>query len=234
MSSLDKYKRVKVLVGVPSLTREWHEKFAMSLLYLMTHWQETRMGNFREETVKVASVRGSILSNVRLDLVKEAIRLESSHLLLVDTDQTFPKDTLHRLMAADKDVIACNIATKQIPAQPTARYFNPNNLHSGDRVYNNPRKGVEEVWRVGCGVMLIRMKVFEKTGLDVWGMPWQPEAQKYQGEDWTFVAACQEAGIKTFIDHVLSEEVKHIGDYAYDHNVVGDVQLEPIIEVANG
>lgn len=223
MSSLDRFKRVKVLVGVPSLFGWWHHKFSMSLTYMSTYWQQQPLGNYRKEELEYEEVSGSILPNLRLDLVKRAQIRNCTHLLLVDTDQTYPRDTLHRLIKHDKDVVACNIATKQIPSQPTARLFNPGRPGVGDKVYNQPGKGLQEVWRVGAGVMLIRMKVFETLGLNVWGMPWQESAQRYQGEDWSFVEACEKAGIKVYIDHDLSEEVKHWGDYGYDHRVVGEV-----------
>lgn len=229
MGALDKFKRVEVLVGIPSLMDLWHEKFAMSLVNMVSHFHAVPLGDFRKQSVRPASVRSSILPNARLDLVKHAIASDCTHLLFIDTDQTFPKDTLHRLIKADKDVIACNIATKQVPSQPTARSYNPQKLQSGDRVYNEPGKGLQKVWRVGTGVMLIKLKVFEKTGLNVWSMPWQESAQKYQGEDWSFVEACEKAGIDVWIDHDLSEEIKHWGLFGYDHNVVGESVLDQVI-----
>lgn len=236
MNALDRFKRVHVLVGIPSSMDLWHEKFCMSLVNLMTHFMEHPLGKYREQSVRPASVRGSMLSNLRLNIVKHAIESKSTHLLFVDTDQTFPKDTLHRLIQHDKDVVACNIATKTIPAQPTARTFNPNRPMHGDLVYNQPGKGLQKVWRVGTGVMLIKMGVFQKIGLNVWGMPWQEDAQKYQGEDWSFVEACEKAGIDVFVDHDLSEQVKHWGLYGFDHDVVGESLLEavdPVVPARN-
>lgn len=233
MSSLDRFKSVKVLLGIPSLMSLWHEQFAMSLCYMMTHWQREPLGKFRNEEIKVESVRGSMLPNLRLDLVKRARQLQCSHLLFIDTDQSYPRDTIHRLIRADKDVVACNIATKQVPASPTARQFNADRYGVGDLVYNTSGKGLEKVWRVGTGVMMIRMSVFEKIGLDVWNTPWNAEVERYQGEDWTFVEACEKLGIDVWIDHDLSEQVKHWGDYGYTHDVVGEKVLIPL-ERVNG
>lgn len=223
MSALDPLKRVHVVVGVPSLYDMWHEKFCMSLINMVRHFQEVPLGSFRKQSIQVGSMRGSDLRNVRLDIVKRAQSVDASHLLFADADQTYPKDTLHRLIKHDVDVVACNIATKQIPSQPTARYFNEKKLATGERVYNDPKKGLEKVWRVGTGVMLIKMKIFEKTGLNVFSGPWQEEYQKYQGEDWSLVEACEKVGIPVYIDHALSEEVRHWGQFGYDHDVVGDV-----------
>lgn len=240
MSTLDRFKRCDVLIGVPSLMDLWHEKFCMSLIAMINHFHNVPLGDFRRQSIRPASLRSSMLPNARLDIVKHAIEHKMTHLLFVDTDQTFPKDTLHRLLKHDVDVVACNIATKQIPAQPTARSYNPQNLASGDRIYNTPGKGLQRVWRVGTGVMLIKMKVFDKVGLNVWGMPWQESRQKYQGEDWSFVEACEKAGIDVYIDHDVSEQVKHWGLYGFDHDVVGDTISIPgkgsfdLMERANG
>ena len=200
----------------------------MSLVHMISHFQYQPLGDYRKQEVKVESVRGSILPNLRLDLVKRARSIEATHLLFVDTDQTYPANTLHRMIKWDKDVVACNIATKQIPAQPTARYYDPANLASGRRVYNQRGKGLDKVWRVGTGVMLIKMKVFDITGLNVWQWPWKEETQSYQGEDWSFVEACERHGIDVYVDHDLSEEVVHWGPYGYNHDVVGEVVKEAV------
>lgn len=224
MGTLDNFKRVNVIMGVPSLMDLWHERFCMSMLAMINHFNKVPLGNYREQSIRPVSVRGSILPNLRLDLVQHARDSKASHLLFIDTDQTYPKDTLHRMIKADKDVVACNIATKVIPSQPTARLYDPANLSSGKRVYNTPGKGLEKIWRVGCGVMLIRMKIFDRLGDDVWGNEFKPSARRYQGEDWAFCEACERAHIDVWIDHDLSEEVKHWGLYGYDHGVVGEVQ----------
>jgi hypothetical protein len=78
--------------------------------------------------------------------------------------------------------------------------------------------------------MLVRMKVFEKLGLNCWEVLWKEEIQDYQGEDWRFCELALEAGFDIWVDHYLSNEIGHIGDYNYGHDVVGELQQE----VANG
>ncbi len=58
-------------------------------------------------------------------------------------------------------MVAANCATKLIPSTPTARQYDPMNL-AGGQVYSLPQNNlIEEVWRVGTGVMLINMIVFD-------------------------------------------------------------------------
>jgi hypothetical protein len=55
-------------------------------------------------------------------------------------------------------------------------------------------------------------------------MVYKEEGDTYQGEDWTFCEACDKLGIPLFIDHDLSREVGHVGNYEFTHDVVGEVQ----------
>ena len=229
MSALDKFKRVSVLVGVPTRGL-WKDAFGMAFTGMMVHFMRHGLGYGREE-LHPASMKGSILPNQRLDLVKMARARKSTHILFLDDDQTFPKDLPQRLIKHDVDFVACNIATKQIPSQPTARYFSETRPYTGALVYNDPKKGLEKVWRVGTGVALIKTSVFDKTGLNVWANKWIEELEKYQGEDWSLAEALEAHGIPLHIDHAVSEEVKHIGDFAFDHNVVGEFPQE---KLANG
>lgn len=235
MSSLDKYKEVKVLVAVPS-TGGWHEQMGMSLLAMCTHFMTHSLGEFKKQSIVPMSVRGSILSNKRLAAVKQMQALKCSHVLFIDTDQTFPKTTLHQLLSHEKEVVAANIAVKRIPSLPTARGW-PEEGESwldAPLIYTDEESsGLQKVARIGCGIMLIEKKVFDVTGLNVFEQPWKEDLQKYQGEDWTMCEAFEKAGFDIWIDHELSNVVGHIGDFEFTHEVVGSVE-EPALKVAYG
>lgn len=228
MSALDQYKELKVLVAVPT-TGGWHEKMGMSLLAMVTYFMGVSTGAFKKQSIVPMTVRGSILANKRLDAVKQMMELKCSHLLFIDTDQTFPKTTLHRLLSHDKDVVAVNIAVKKIPSMPTARGWPKEGQSWMDAplIYTDEdSKGLEKIARIGCGIILIKRKVFEKTGLNIFGQPWQEDLQKYQGEDWSMCEAFEREGFDIWIDHELSNVVGHIGDFEYTHEVVGAVALK--------
>jgi hypothetical protein len=215
-----KAKDLRVLVGVPS-QGTWLAHFGMSLLNLNGYMMQAPVPGFGGMESRVANIRTSILSNSRLDCVKAAQKAEADYLLFLDSDQTFPPDAFHQLVSHRKKVVAANVATKSLPAQPTAR-----NLEGTKQVpvfTDQMSTGLEEVWRIGTGVMLIDMRVFREIGLNVWGMPWIEELQKYQGEDWTFCEACEKAQIPLYIDHDLSKRVGHVGHFEYTHEVVGNV-----------
>lgn len=209
-----------VVVGVPS-GQHWLAQFGVDLISLVTSFTSKRVAGYRSSELRVVNVRSSILSKNRHDLVKAAQELRATHLLFLDTDHTFPPDLIHKLAEGGKLVVAANCVTKQIPANPTARSKNPANP-KGEIVYTDPHShGLERVWRVGTGVMLINMKVFEKIGNGVWDMKYLPEADTYQGEDWSFCEACEQAGIPLYINHDVSKQVGHVGNYEFTHDVVG-------------
>lgn len=216
-------RKLNLLIGIPSGDM-WVRHFGMSLCNMMGHLMDTPVPGFREQRMQPYVTAGSILSRGRAKCVQEAKRQGCTHLLFTDTDQSFPRDTAHRLLQHGKDVVACNIATKQIPASPTAR--RRAERLGGEPVYTDlDSPPLEEVWRVGTGVMLLDMRVFQKIGPDAFPILWKEELEDYQGEDWALCDALHAAGFKIWIDHRLSDEVKHWGLYGYDHNVVGRKEL---------
>lgn len=222
MSAFD-WKRLKVLVGIPSLGY-WNEQFGMSLAAMISHFHQHEVPGYRKQEISICSVKGSILPRMRRDIVRRAQTLKCTHLLFIDCDQAFPRETLHRLLWTKKDVIAANIAVKRIPSAPTARMFKEGDPR-GEPLYTPENsEELEKVWRVGTGIMLINMKVIEATGPDIFHILWRPEHQDYQGEDWSMCEAFEKAGFEIWVDHGLSNRVTHIGDYPYDHNVVGEMK----------
>jgi hypothetical protein len=236
MSTLDKYKEVKVLVAVPS-TGTWNEKTGMCLIAMITHFMTTSLGEFKRQSVLPMSIKGSILANKRVDAVKQLFEQKATHLLFIDADQTFPKTTLHRLLSHEKEVVAANIAVKRIPSVPTARGVPApgQTWREAPLIFTDEgNNSLQEAGRIGCGLILIERKVFEATGLNVFSQPWIESEQKYQGEDWSMCEAIQAAGFKIWIDHGLSNVVGHIGDFEFTHDVVGVVEEKPQLQVVSG
>lgn len=213
---------LKVLVGVPS-GQHWFAQFGVALGSMMVKFAMQRVPGYDSQELRVANVRSSILSKNRLDLVKLAKKADVDFLLMVDSDHTFPADMLHKLIGHNKPVVAVNCVTKQIPAQPTARRKKEGD-HQGELVFSDEgNAGLERVWRVGTGVMLIRKDVLEKVPHSAWGMTYKEDADTFQGEDWGFCEACEELGIPIYVDHTLSRKVGHIGAFEYTHDVVGEI-----------
>ena len=211
------------LVGVPSGSH-WIAQFGVDLVNLFNKFNTTRVADYTRQSLQLANVRSSVLPQNRLDLVKAAQDRDATHLLFLDSDQTFPPDLIHRLAAHHKLVVAANCVTKTIPASPTARAFCATD-DRGVPVYTDRKStGVEQVWRIGTGVMLVHMSVFKKVPYSAWEMVFLQGPGRYQGEDWRFCQLCEEAGINLYIDHDVSKHVGHVGLYEYTTDVVGEIQ----------
>lgn len=213
-------KHLRVLLGVPS-GNTVNAKFMVSLVSLMVRFNMVQVPGYGSQEMRLMNVRGSILSKSRLELVRAAVREQADYLLMIDSDHTFPADLLHRLIAAGKPVVAINCTVKQLPSQPTARAQEPGNLN-GIPIYTDPETtGVEQVWRVGTGVMLISRRVLEQLPASAWDMVYREDVDAVQGEDWSFCAACEKLAIPLFIDHDASKLVGHEGSFIFTHDHVG-------------
>lgn len=140
--------------------------------------------------------QGTLLPNQRTELVKRSIEAHASHILFVDSDMRFPKDTLERLKKHDLDIVGANCKHRQA-----------NKWTAG--VSSKGKRGLKEVKGLGFGVTLIRTDVFFKIPEPWFATPY--DGKQFVGEDIFFCYKVKEAGLKIFIDHDLSQEIKHIG-----------------------
>lgn len=209
----------KVLVGVPSMDT-WKADFAMSLIYMVTYSaRSTPAGGPRVDMLRLWNSRGSLLPRQRTTLVKQALEMRATHILFLDSDMTFPANTLECLLSRGKSVVAANCAVKQIPSQPTARA--KSDKPNGEQVFTHTSSvGLERVWRVGTGIMLVETRVFRQISEPWFPFGWNEETKEYVGEDWEFCKRLEAAEIPIYIDHSLSKSVGHIGDFVYEHKHV--------------
>lgn len=222
--ALQALKRLKILIAVPSMG-SWHEEFGKSLAALVAYAHVMKIGSYRGQEIHTMSMRGSILPNLRLTALERAKEIDADYLLWLDSDQSFPKDTLHRLVLRNLDVVGANVATKTMPTLPTARRKPiPGEPPFGALVFTDQgRKGVEKVWRLGCGVTLMSRKVIRALPLDCFEMLFRPDIQRYQGEDWTMMEKIETLGFDIFVDHELSNLVGHHGGFKFTHEYNGEV-----------
>lgn len=211
----------RVIIAVPSLG-QWAAPFGVALVNLMSTFTSRGIPGYSSISARVLHVQSSILPKNRFDAVQRAREFKATHLMFLDSDQTFPPDTIHRLASHHKLVVGANSVTKSIPAHPVCRVKSEE--PHGAFLYTDPDStGLVPCWRLATGVLLINMSVFDKIGDGVWDMKYLPERNTYQGEDWSFCEACEAAGIPIYIDHDVSKEVGHIGLMNYTHDLVGEI-----------
>lgn len=213
-------KNPSVFIAIPSM-EHWNASFGMSLINMVASMGKPLKGGGKIDRYSVFNTKGSILPKSRHQLVLAAMGSKCSHMLFLDSDMTFPSFTLHQLLAANVDVIATNCAVKRLPSAGTARH--KTSEYSGKVINSSELSGVEQVWRVGTGVMLIKMDVFQRIKLPWFETRWNPAIDDFVGEDWAFCERLDDAGIPIYVDHTLSKHIGHIGAYTYEQK---DIQLE--------
>lgn len=141
----------------------------------------------------------------RNKLATDALAWGADYLLWLDTDHTFPADTLGRLLAHGKDFVAANYR-RRIPDRvvPASRGL--------DGELAGPKEGLEEVQSVGFGVCLIRREVFESTSKPWFDLELAPDGLTGLGEDYYFCRKAGAAGHSIYVDHALSREVGHVAE----------------------
>ena len=193
----------------------------MSLVFMTNALAAHSVKGYKDIEYQVFNKRGSLLANMRQTLMERAIKEDFTHLLFVDSDQTFPPDLVHRLLVHDKQVMACNISTKKLPPDPTARQQSLTN-RAGELVYSHDQTGIEKVWRVGTGIMLVKLNLFKRPGMQPpwFDQRWNEGLGSYVGEDWCFCEKLQKAGVSIYVDHDVSKEVGHVGPLDYGHDLI--------------
>lgn len=157
----------------------------------------------REKSVKFAISQGTLLCNQRTELVKKMLDAHLfSHILFIDSDMRFPEDTVERLLAHKLDIVGANCVHR-----------GSNKTNTG--IKSKGKKGLEEVDHIGFGVILISMKAFSSIPEPWFATPY--DGQKFIGEDIFFCHKAKKQGLKLWVDHDLSLQVKHEGLKAWEH-----------------
>lgn len=161
-------------------------------------WSEVKLGFDETTYVHVG----------RNDVLKAALLRQADHLLWLDTDMTFPPDTAARLVRHDKPIVAANCLMRDPRRIWTAR-------RGGEQVPTLPTStGLERIDTVGMAVMLMRTDVIARMPPPWFSHAWNTLKQTDIGEDIMF---CRRVGDDhpIYIDHDISKEVGHIGQYTY-------------------
>lgn len=208
---------VKVAVCIPS-SYMWHADFSLSLLNLVMHVARNPLKDGRRVVLSILNERGSILPQIRQNLVEGAIKVDVDYVLFIDSDMMFPADLLHLLMDAEKNVVACNCPTKSLPSNSTARVYSPEGMKSVYTEFDST--GILEVDRIGTGVMLVKTSVFKKLQRPFFRVGWDSGRKEFIGEDWEFCRVLKASGEKLYIQQDASKLIGHIGSFMFTHDEV--------------
>jgi hypothetical protein len=159
-------------------------------------------------SVTIGYVQSTYVHVGREAVLARALAEHATHVLWLDTDMTVPPETAIWLAAHDRPIVAANCVLRDPRRLCTAQ-------RNGQRVETGPASsGLEAVDSVGLAVMLMQTDVVADLP-----RPWFEHGRTEDGvdigEDVMFCRALGAAGHQIWIDHDLSKEVGHVGQYTY-------------------
>jgi len=203
-------------VAVPS-GDTWHAAFAMSLLQLQMQLFTNHVG--KRTFFNVQNQLGSMLSLNRESMILSALEADENitHILMLDSDMTFPADTAHWLAWRNEPIVLGGYNRRCVPTTPTARGLDGKLVATLDT-----STGLEKVRHGGLGCCMVHREVFEKVPRPWFHFEWVRDPKRHggwgqNGEDVYFFNKCREAGYDVLLDHDLSKHLTHVGlfDYTY-------------------
>lgn len=203
---------VKLGIGLPLSDEKVHSQFVDT-------WTLMEKPDFVYIRPSFPSGPTSNIADIRNNMVEQALQNDVTKFLQLDTDQTYPRDVIHRLLTHDLPIVAAKVHRRYPPFDPI--------LYRGesvDKLINIPDeewkgdRGIIEVSATGSGCILVDMNVY----LDI-EYPWYEHNVKKDGmtvgEDVGFCFKAREAGYKVYVD--TSIQIGHlalleVNEGAYD------------------
>lgn len=189
-------------------------KLARMLVATQANW--ACLGRTDRPELELFMADSSGIAKNREWLATQAQNWNADAILWLDVDQTFPADTLLRLIGHDKPVVGANYPRREDAARPCARKLDASGRHV--EVYTTPEKIAQQLLEpvsfMGLGVCLVSLAALARI-----------ERPYFSGEneDFYFFSKLRAAGLEPLLDHGLSAEVGHIRNQVLtnDHSLAG-------------
>lgn len=193
---------MKIMIAVPSGEFVYADTSLCLATMCISHVKA-----FPEHEFILASPKTAYIQNSRNLVARKACEAECTHLMMIDSDMTFPQNTLTRLLEADKDVVGVAYHRRKPPytllGQPKA----------GPGYHG----GVIEMEWIATGITLFKTSVFSRMPFPWFECPrgTQPDGvtlnEDATGEDIYFCREAPKHGISIWCDIPLSHSVSHLG-----------------------
>jgi hypothetical protein len=187
-------------------------------------------------TFRLTTLRNeSLVTRARNILSAMFLESGATHLFFIDADIEFDPDSVIRMLAMDKDIIAAAYPKKALPIQYAMNFKYIDPVKKQIRVEN----GAVEVWDASTGFFCIKREVFEKMMLAYPDLHYKndsnidPKLQKfcyaffdtmidkdengdnrYLSEDYTFCRLWQRLGGEIWMDP--NTRLNHVGSYTFE------------------
>ncbi|MGH1572001.1 glycosyltransferase family 2 protein [Methylobacterium sp. P31] len=187
-----------VTIAIPCGTMV-HADFAVSL--------GSMMHSLGEMPMSLVVGKSSIVADARNMGLEFAQKYNAEYILFIDSDMTFPRDALLRLLVRNVDIIGATYSRRTAPFH-----------FLGDILPEQPAdapKGLLEMSRIPTGFLLVKASVFERLKRPYFRFRVDEEQGVNIGEDYDFSDRVRSLGYRIWCDPYLSKELGHIGEQAF-------------------
>lgn len=167
----------------------------------------------------------TILINQREQLINQAIEVGSEWVLWLDSDMMFPPTTLTRLLAHNVDIVGCNYMKRGFPFKAVA-YMDTSDWENWIPIHYSDN--LIDAEAVGMGCVLMRTDLFKELSEPYFEYTYQPKTKDWGGEDFTLFKKFNKLGHSLKIDTNLSNEIFHIGTFAYGKTMSANVKKKKL------
>ncbi len=151
----------------------------------------------------IINAKSSIVADARNRCVALAREHNADVMIFFDSDMVFPRDTLHRLLAHNKDIVGATYPRRVAPYGVLGA-----NLPDGQCEQDG---ALMEMRHMPTGCLMIRMSVFDALTAPHFRFRVDVETGVIVGEDYDFCDRARAAGFSVWCDTKLSFEIGHIG-----------------------
>jgi len=141
---------------------------------------------------------GMVTDQARNKIVNSAIHNGCSHILFLDSDMTFPKDIISRLLKHDVDIVGGLYVNRHSPTTVCAFKKVKGNVYKN--ISSKDFTGLVEIDGIGTGALLIKTEIFDKLKKPYFRYGYDKELDKMITEDMVFCKLAKEKGYKIYCD----------------------------------
>ena len=161
-----------------------------------------------ENPLYIVATEGYTISENRAYILNQARKANCTHLLFIDDDMVFPKDTLTRLMSHKEAVVGLPYHSRTLENKAY------NIIDEEGKAVTELPEELFKVQHVGTGVMLIDLSIIPDLKMPYFFMETHETGFTLTGEDAWFCLQVRKAGHSVWCDPNI-KDIKHLGDYIY-------------------
>lgn len=199
----DMERKTKIAIGLPT-NRGIKPQTAVSIAEMVA--------NSDYDFHFIISTKGYTCAENRNWITAQAIKNDCTHLLLLDDDMVYEKDSINRLIAHDRDIVGATYSVRSIEFPEGV---NPLVIEYFEKEDDKKLEG-EELFKckaLGGGLLLFKLDILEKFRKPLFWYKVHDVGMITMSNDWWFCESAREAGHDVWCDPSLRP--KHIGDFEY-------------------